>query len=122
MSENKVEVISEREEWTHTFSYSEFLCFEKRGANTFELSLRAYDALAEYGEYCDDDGEYQNPTEIDGKEVIAVEGEFIIGGDLSVVIENSSFASPSKEDVIAWLKSVHWDEAEFDKILQRLPI
>ena len=119
---DKFEVILTREQHSHTSTYDEFLCIEKFVDNKFELSLRVYDALAEYAEYCDDDGEFMNPSEIDGKEVIAVEDGYIIGGDLSIIVEKALFASPSEKEIVEWLKSVSWDEAEINTILQRLPI
>ena len=119
---DKFEVILTREGQTHTFTYDESLCIERFANNKFELSLRAYEPLGDYVDYCDDDGEFLNPSEIDGKEVLAVEGDHIVGGELSIIVENALFASPSEKEIVEWLKSVSWDEAEINTILQRLPI
>jgi hypothetical protein len=118
-----IEIIDERQPPTMGDAWSEYLCIEKVGENEFELSLRIYEFLGQYADFCDDDGEFLNPRKIDGKEVMAIEDEYIIGGDLIKKSEDEqiTFRQNSTDEVRGWLKRMDWDEHRIDGIIDRLP-
>jgi hypothetical protein len=80
MKNDSLLVIESREDWLGTGD--EYLCVRETDSLKFELSIRGYEFLGNVVDFCDDEGEENIPDTINGKEVVEVLSEYIIGGEL----------------------------------------
>jgi hypothetical protein len=107
-------IIHSREQSTLASSWEEHLCLRRLKHGLYELSLRRWEFLGEYGDYADEDGEL--PETIDGKAVASVEDGYICGGDLVFASEDDEdvvrFRDANSPFVAAWLQSKHWRSSE----------
>ena len=105
-------------------SWTQYLVLERLEDGKFKLDIRAYELLAEVSEYYDEEKEDWNlPGQIDGKDVVGVEDEYVIGGDL---LENSYdteidtkiiFTLPDQDILESWLKKIGWFDDDIIKSL-----
>ncbi|MDC1213881.1 hypothetical protein N8000_05340 [Rhodospirillales bacterium] len=118
-----MKIIAEQQPPTMGDAWSEYLCIEAVGSGEFELSVRIREFLGNCNDFYDDDGEFQEPSEIDGKKVFAIEDEFIIGEKLVKKSNDAQFTylAGHIDDVRGWLKKVEWDEVDISKIINALP-
>lgn len=111
MSE-RLQVIASREVSSMVSSWTEFLCVELDAEGTaFRLFTGRYEALDEVHAYINPDTEQLDlPEEIDGKKVVGVEDDYVIGGDLTPFEEDEllSLEDPDSEIVCSWLEAKNW--------------
>jgi hypothetical protein len=105
-------VIERREGLSQTGD--DHLCLRKVEGSKYELSIRGYEFLGNIDEFCDDDGEQSIPDTIDGKEVVEVLPEFVVGGNLVTYNEEEiiTFLDPKSTEVSMFLDEhwkIHWD-------------
>ena len=76
-----LKIIAERERSGMASVWDEYLCLRKVSETEYELSVRAYEVLAEGWDYYDEETEgYDLPDEINGKGVVGFVDEWIVGG------------------------------------------
>ena len=108
-------------------SWTEYLVLERLEDGKFDLAIRGYEGLAELGEYWDDEMEDWNlPDQIDGKDVVGIEDDCVVGGDL---LKNSYyddetgsgliFTLPDQDILEGWVKKVNWFDEKIIKVLVR---
>src|SRR5262249_59001228 len=88
---------------------TEYLALAKIGNRKAELAICMYEALA--ARPMSEDGEWDPviPNKIDGKEVVGVDDEWIIGGELSC-LDGRYFHFEQREvyKAVDWLAENHW--------------
>jgi len=95
--------------------WDEYLCLRKVSETEHELSVRAYEILAEVWAYYDEESEdYDLPDEINGKAIVGFVDEWIVGGSL---IETEAFKSLAFSDlnhpkVTQWLEEAKWSTSK----------
>jgi hypothetical protein len=125
MNRGKTTILDERfYSGSPAASWTQYLVLERLEDGKFKLDIRAYELLAEASEYYDEEKDDWNlPGQIDGKDVMGVEDEYVIGGDL---LENSYdtefdtrivFTLPDQDILEGWLKKIGWFD---DNILKSL--
>lgn len=95
--------------------WQDFLCIERLTDIQYELSIRIYEVLGCTESYLDKNGILCLPEIINGKTVIGVEDEFIVGGTLIRVeneISSFKFTYLNLEGAEQWLKRNKWDKSE----------
>ena len=122
MKTGETKVIDQREQGSMGGGcWEEFLVLEKLNATEFLLDIRRWDYIGEVGDLEEDkDGEPIMPEEIDGKKIVYVEDGFAYGGELvkSGGEEGEvKFTRPDQDEVVCWLKSVNWYDADVIKVL-----
>ena len=106
-----LKIIAERERSGMASVWDEYLCVRKVSETEHELSVRAYEILAEGWAYFDEESEdYDLPDEINGKAIVGFVDEWIVGGSL---IETEAFKSLIFRDlthpaVTQWFEEVNW--------------
>ena len=116
-----LKVIAERERSGMASVWDEYLCLRKVSETEYELSVRAYEVLAEGWGYYDEETEgYDLPDEINGKGVVGFVDEWIIGGSL---IETEAFKillfkDLNHPDVTQWFEEVEWNTSAVMSALQ----
>ena len=91
--------------------WNEYLCLVPGEIEPYKLFIAQYEALAEAIDYFDEELEdYVLPAEIDSKQVVGVEDDYVTGGELvyqecSDTVEFTSVFDPSVE---AWLDKNYW--------------
>lgn len=109
-----MEVLMSGELSTMVSSWTVYLCLEQCGGEVV-LSNRQYEALAESHEYEVEtetgDVDYELPEFIDGKKVIGMDDDMIVGGDLDYYAEEDvvRLTSGEIERARAWLVEHGWD-------------
>jgi hypothetical protein len=105
------EIIDSRENSTIVSTWTEYLCHRKNGDGTHTFAICGYESLAEAQEYYDEDtDEYEIPDEIDGKRVMGIEDDIIVGGGLDYYDDRAiTLATGATEELKRWLHSVEWD-------------
>ena len=116
-----LKIIAERERSGMASVWDEYLCLRKVSETEHELSVRAYEVLAEGWDYYDEETEgYDLPDEINGKGVVGFVDEWIVGGSL---IETEAFKSllfkdMNHPDVTQWFDEVKWNTSAVMSALQ----
>ena len=116
-----LKIIAERERSGMASVWDEYLCLRKVSETEYELSVRAYEVLAEGWDYYDEETEgYDLPDEINGKGVVGFVDEWIVGGSL---IETEAFKSLlfkdlNHPDVTQWFDEVKWNTSAVMSALQ----
>ncbi len=94
-------------------SWTEYLCLQRDEAGSFKLFTGQYEALAERDQFFNEEtGEYDIPEEIDGKAVVGLDDDYVVGGDLGYFDDQQtiSFKSPDDEALAKWLVSSGWSD------------
>ena len=116
-----LKIIAERERSGMASVWDEYLCLKKVSETEHELSVRAYEVLAEGWNYYDEESEdYDLPDEVNGKAVVGFVDEWIVGGSL---IETEAFKSLLFKDlnhpnVTQWFEEVKWNNSAVMSALQ----
>ena len=123
MKTGETKVIEQREQSSMGGGcWQEFLVLEKLNDREFQLDIRGWDCLGEVSDFNlkeDEMGELIVPEEINGKLIGEIEDGFVYGGEL-VSRQNEGevkFTRPDQDEVVCWLKSVNWYDADVIKAL-----
>jgi hypothetical protein len=104
-------------------SWDEYLVLEKLDDGRFKLDIRVYEVLTESGNYFDEEkDDYVLPTQIDGKNVVGLIDEYVIGGDLVQMQDDTPkifFKTFDQEILAGWLKMIGWNNDDVFKSLMK---
>ena len=106
-----LKIIAERERSGMTSLWDEYLCVRKVSETEHELSVRAYEILAEGWAYYDEQSEdYDLPDEINGKAIVGFVDEWIVGGSLieTEAFKSLIFSDLNHPEVTQWFEEVKW--------------
>jgi len=106
-------ILASREQSSMVSTWTEYLCLQRDEAGAFKLFTGQYEALAERDQFFNEEtDEYDIPEEIDGKAVVGLEDDYVVGGDLGYFDEQQtiSFKSPDDEALTEWLVSSGWSD------------
>ena len=116
-----LKIIAERERSGMASVWDEYLCLRKVSETEHELSVRAYEVLAESWDYYHEESEdYDLPDEINGKAVVGFVDEWIVGGSLNEteVFKSLVFRDLTHPDVTQWFDEVKWNTSAVMSALQ----
>ena len=109
---SEITIIDERRQSGRVSSWNEYLCLQRLSSDEFEISVCGYEVLGERDAYYDEESdEYKLLETIDGKEVVAIEDEWVVGGNLvnhSDELMPLRFGIEEVDDLIAWLGDANW--------------
>lgn len=109
-----MKILMSREESSMVSTWDVHLCLETAGG-TLQLSNRQYEGLASVHDYEveseEGDVEYDLPDEIDGKAVVGISDDMVVGGELVYFDEDDSIELSVGELKAArgWLNQHRWD-------------
>jgi hypothetical protein len=109
----KFEVFSEKYDSNMMDTWTVYLLLVQHLDGTFEIGGAQYEILGTASDYSDEDGEILLSQEIDGKSVFGVEGDYVVGGELSLELSQYStlrFTDFCREDIVDYLASEGWEE------------
>jgi hypothetical protein len=112
-------ILDEREASSMTSAWTEYLCLRIFSTGEFELFTGSYEGLDEAGNYWNEDTEeYDLPDEINGKKVLFIQDEYVIGGEIEYFNDDECVKASSVNDprVVKWLSIQDWDDACIDQI------
>ena len=104
-------ILASRERISGISVWTEHLCLQAEEGGGYKLFTGHYQSLAHWEDFYDEEtGDYTVPDEIDGFEVVGMEGDDIVGGELDYNDEAQAvtFRSHDEEHVRTWLKSTGW--------------
>ena len=110
-----LEILMSGEESSMVSTWTVYLCLEKLEGGAVQLSERQYEGLGMADEYAveteDGDTEYELPDEIDGKTVVGIDDEVVVGGDLTLWDDSRSVRlGPGQlQEATAWVSEYGWD-------------
>ena len=116
-----LKIIAERERSGMASVWDEYLCVRKVSETEYELSVRAYEVLAEGWDYYDEESEdYDLPDEINGKAVVGFVDEWIVGGSLieTETFKSLIFSDLTHPDVAQWFDELKWNTSEVMSVLK----
>ena len=116
-----LKIIAERERSGMASVWDEYLCLRKVSETEYELSVRAYEVLAEGWDYYDEESEDCDlPDEINGKAVVGFVEEWIVGGSLieTETFKSLIFSDLTHLDVTQWFDEVKWNTSSVMSALQ----
>ncbi len=110
-------VIMSLEQSTMASTWTEYLCVRVLAGGRARLEVCQYEALAENSFFDDDGNPTQLPTHIDGKEVVGIEDDYVVGGELTCHdIEDPElaleFGRQDQDLVNDWLNAHHFNLTE----------
>ena len=109
----KFEVFSEKYDSNMMDTWTVYLLLVQHLDGTFEIGGAQYEILGTASSYSDEDGKILLPQKIDGKSVFGVEGDYVVGGELSLELSQYStirFTDFCREDIVDYLASEGWEE------------
>jgi hypothetical protein len=103
-------VLDSRENSSMASTWTEYLRLRVTEPGTALLEVCMYEALAEAPDWSDDDEGRVLPDEIDGKKVIGIDDDWIVGGDLCCIDDNKQLAFDKNniEQALQWLTETRW--------------
>ena len=103
-------VVNSREQSTMASTWREYLCVRWIG-DRVELSVRMYEWLADVSDFPEDEeGERVIPLQIDGKAVVGIEGNAVIGGNLGYNDDAPEiFLLNDVTSMTEWFKDRQWN-------------
>lgn len=110
---HSLSIIASREQSSMVSGWTEYLCLQRDEGEAFKLFTGQYEALAERNKYFNEaTGEYEVPEVIDGKPVVGLEDDYVVGGELVYFDDQQavSFQSPDDRAVVEWLQSSGWSQ------------
>lgn len=116
-----LKIIAERERSGMASVWDEYLCVRKVSETEHELSVRAYEILAEREAYCNEETEdYDLPDEINGKAIVGFVDEWIVGGSLieTEAFKSLTFSDLNHPEVTQWFEEVKWSTSAVMSALQ----
>jgi hypothetical protein len=122
MKTGEIKIIDERfVSGSPAASWDEYLVLEKLEDGRFKLDIRVYEVLTESGNYFDEEkDDYVLPAQIDGKNVVGLIDEYVIGGDLVQMQDDTpeiTFKIFDQEILSGWLKMIGWSNEDIFKSL-----
>lgn len=104
-------VVDAREQSTMASSWQEYLCVRWLG-DRVELSVRMYESFATVSDFPEnEDGDPVIPLQIQGKAVVGIDDDIVVGGDLGFNDEEPEvFHLTDIAGVTEWLTSRHWKQ------------
>lgn len=76
-------VIAQRERSSLASTWNEYLCLSEGETESYKLFTGQYESLAELNDCYDEELEdYVLPEQIDGKAVMGIEDDYVVGGEL----------------------------------------
>ena len=116
LDQASIVVVDNREQSTMGSSWREYLCV-RWIEDRVELSVRMYEWLASVSDLSEDeDGELIVPIQIDGKVVVAVEDDAVVGGNLDCNDDaTETFTLADIASMTEWINDRNWGES---KVLQ----
>ena len=106
-----VRIIAEREKSSMASTWTEYLCIQNGKEKRIRLFTGMYEGLDEALKYYDEDTEnYKLPKTIDGKNVVKVDDEVVVGGKLNFIDAKDmvEFDSINDSQLSEWLKHTRW--------------
>lgn len=82
--EQKIKVLSEKRDSNMMDTWTVFLLLVHHLDGTFEIGGAQYEVLGTSSSYSNEYDEILLPEKIDGKVVVGVEGEYVVGGELTL--------------------------------------
>lgn len=117
---DKPTILASREVSSMASAWREFLCLTQGNVKNYRLFTGQYEALVSAYDYFNEETEeYKLPDEIDGKAVVGIEDEYIVGGDLqwSDVSKTVEFEEIKDPAIAEWLSASGWSShASLDQI------
>ena len=106
-------VVDSREQSTMASSWQEYLCVRWLG-DRVELSVRMHEGLANASDFPEnDEGDRIIPLQIDGKAVVSVDEDVVVGGDLGCNDdEPETFLLTDAAGMKEWFNARNWGESE----------
>lgn len=104
-------IIATRESYNMLSNYTEYLCLDYTVKGNYKLFQGRYEWLGYSSDFYDDDkDDFVLPPVIDGKKVVGIEDDFVVGGELEVFNDDLvvSFDNNSLDAAISWLKMTGW--------------
>lgn len=103
--------VDSREQSTIASSWQEYLCVRWLG-DRIELSVRMYESLATVSDFPEnEDDEPVIPLQIQGKAVVGIDDDVVVGGDLGFNDEEPEvFHLTDIAGITEWLTSRHWKQ------------
>ena len=111
--ERKFEVFSEKYDSNMMDTWTVYLLLVRHLDGTFEIGGAQYEILGTASSYSDEDCGILLPKKIDGKSVVGVEGDYVVGGELSLEFSQYStfrFTEFCREEIVDYLASEGWEE------------
>jgi len=109
---SEITILDDRRQFGRVSSWHEYLCLQRLSSNEFEISVCGYEILGERDAYYNEESdEFELPETIDGKSVVAIEDEWVVGGYLvnhSDELMPLRFRTEEIDDLIDWLKYAKW--------------
>jgi hypothetical protein len=106
-------ILASREQSSMVSSWVEYLCLRSLQAGESELFTGRYEALTEAEQFLNEEtGNYDLPAEIDGQKVVAIEDDYVVGGELGFFEADDAvaFRNPDEPAVAQWLKATGWSD------------
>lgn len=106
-------VLAEREASSMTSHWTEYLCIRLNEDGSVVLFTGRYTALADAADYFDEESRAHDlPSLIDGQDVIGVEDDYVVGGELSYFEDEEAvdITEFRPNAVDAWLTESGWIE------------
>jgi len=116
-------IVEYREGASPGSSWNERLCLCLGDTKRYRLFVGGYAGLAEASEYYNEDtDEYDLPTHIEGVEVVGIEDDIVVGGELTWFEDEDTIEFDSVDDpaVTAWLRKLDWTSESVRAMLARL--
>lgn len=104
-------ILATRERIVGPADWTEHLCLQEEDGGGYKLFTGRFASLAHWEDFFDEEtGDYTVPDEIDGFEVVGIEGDYTVGGELDCTDDSQAitFRSHDEEHVRLWLKSTGW--------------
>ena len=115
---NRSLVIASKHDSNMLDTWTVYLLLVKNSDGTFEIGETQHAILGVAGDHLNEDGTSALPETIEGKHVFGVEGDYVIGGELSLEFSFSTlrFYVLLREEMEDFLMSTGWDREHYNKI------
>jgi hypothetical protein len=118
-----MKIVETREGASPGSSWQDRLCLCLGDTKRYRLFIGGYAGLANACDYFNEDtNEYDLPSHIDGVEVVGIEDDVVVGGELTWIEEDETveFDAVTEPQVAAWLKQFEWTSETVAAMLVRL--
>ena len=109
--EKKVKILAVRTGSGMTSNWKEYLCLTYGDQQEYKIFEGRYNGLAEAREFYDDEAEeYELPEFIGRDKVFGVEGNYVVGGELTYFSDEQAveFHLPGDQNLTSWLEEFRW--------------
>jgi hypothetical protein len=101
-------IIAERGQSSMMDCWQEYLRLARNKDGSATLAVCRYEPLASAEQFTDEQGELSLPDEIAGKTVVGVEGEWIVGGELTCSGSGWTYSATEISSAIDWVRVNGW--------------